>query len=88
VRISYDPVKRAATLHDRGLDFEDAAEVFAGRTLDLPDERLDYGEVPMVTVGHLSGRMVVIVWTQRGATRHVILMTFSPDWRGLAEPDQ
>jgi hypothetical protein len=74
VKISYDPAKRAATLKERGLDFEDAAEVFAGRTLDLPDDRFDYGELRVVTVGRLHGRMVVIVWTPRGAIRHVISM--------------
>lgn len=30
VRITFDPAKRDATLRDRGLDFADAAEVFAG----------------------------------------------------------
>ena len=30
MKISYDPVKRAKTLKERGLDFADAAEVFAG----------------------------------------------------------
>jgi uncharacterized DUF497 family protein len=28
MRITFDPVKRARTLADRGLDFEDAAIVF------------------------------------------------------------
>lgn len=42
--ITYDPAKRRRTLEDRGLDFEDAVEVFAGRTLDMPDRRFDYGE--------------------------------------------
>jgi hypothetical protein len=74
VKISYDPAKRAATLRERGLDFEDAPEVFAGRTLDLPDERIDYGELRIVTVGRLRARMVVIVWTPRGSKRHVISM--------------
>jgi uncharacterized protein len=74
VRISYDPSKRAATLSERGLDFEDAAEVFAGDTLDFADDRFEYGEVRYVTVGHLRGRMVVVVWTPRGETRHVISM--------------
>jgi hypothetical protein len=74
VKIDYDPSKRAATLGDRGIDFEDAVEVFAGRTLDFPDDRFDYGEARMLSVGHLRGRMVVIVWAPRGATRRVISM--------------
>lgn len=74
MKITCDPVKRAATLAERGLDFEDAAEVFDGDTLDFPDNRRDYGELRMITVGHLRGRMVIIVWTQRGNARHVISM--------------
>lgn len=35
MKITYDQVKRAATLDDRSLDFEDAEEVFAGKTLDF-----------------------------------------------------
>lgn len=39
MKITFDPAKRAATLAGRGLDFEDAAEVFRGDTLDSPDDR-------------------------------------------------
>jgi uncharacterized protein len=74
VKITYDPAKRAATLRDRGLDFEAASEVFAGVVIDIPDERFDYGEVRTMTVGHLRGRMVVVIWTARGDVRHVISM--------------
>jgi uncharacterized DUF497 family protein len=65
MKVTCDPAKRAATLAERGLDFEDAVEVFSGDTLDFPDDRRDYGELRMVTVGHLRGRMVIIVWTPR-----------------------
>jgi uncharacterized DUF497 family protein len=36
MKITFDPVKRAVTLAERGLDFEDAAELFRGDTLDSP----------------------------------------------------
>jgi uncharacterized DUF497 family protein len=39
----------------RGLDFQDAAKVFAGLTLTLPDERQDYGEDRYQTYGLLDG---------------------------------
>jgi hypothetical protein len=74
VKITYDPAKRAATLGARQLDFEDAAVVFAGAAIEILDERFDYGEVRTMTVGHLRGRMVVVIWTRRGAARHVISM--------------
>ena len=72
--ITYDPNKREATLLERGLDFDDAAEVFNDFTLDILDERFDYGEERILTIGRLRGRMVVVVWTRRDETRHVISM--------------
>lgn len=74
MKITFDPVKRAVTLAERGLDFEDAADLFLGDTLDFPDDRQDYGELRMVTVGHLNRRMMIVVWTPRGNARHVISM--------------
>jgi uncharacterized DUF497 family protein len=64
VRITYDPAKRAATLSNRGLDFADAAEVFARVYTVAPDDRRDYGEPRFISAGYLRGRMVVIVWTR------------------------
>jgi uncharacterized protein len=72
--ITFDPKKRDATLQERGLDFADAAQVFAGKTLDHDDERYDYGERRIITVGKLLGRMVIVAWTPRRAARHVFSM--------------
>jgi uncharacterized DUF497 family protein len=72
--ITYDPAKRDWTLRERGIDFNDAPEVFAGQNYRRRDDRHDYGETRFITVGFLRSRMVVMVWTQRGADRHVISM--------------
>jgi uncharacterized DUF497 family protein len=69
MRISFDPEKRLAILAQRGLDFADAAHVFAGETATLPDHRQDYGEVRYITAGWLGSRLVVMVWTPRGDGR-------------------
>jgi uncharacterized protein len=74
VRITYDPSKRERTLQERGLDFEDAAEVFTGPTLTRQDLREDYGEDRYQTIGFLRGRMVMVVWTPRGEETHIISM--------------
>jgi uncharacterized DUF497 family protein len=79
MRITFDPRKRERTLAERGIDFADAAEVFAGDTLDHVDERRDHGERRIVTVGHLAGRTMIVVWTQRGDARHVISMRKAND---------
>ena len=44
MRIAFDPTKRARTLAERGLDFGDAATVFAGTTVEFEDARHEYGE--------------------------------------------
>lgn len=74
MKITFDPVKRAATLEERGLDFADAEMVFEGDTLTAEDTRKAYGERRFQTVGFLEGRMVMVVWTPRGADCHVISM--------------
>lgn len=74
MEIGFDPAKRELTLAERGLDFRDAAEVFAGPVFEQDDERFAYGERRIITVGLLRGRMVVMVWTPRGPVRHIISM--------------
>jgi uncharacterized protein len=74
VRLTFDPAKRDKTMAERGLDFADAAIVFAGVTLEVEDTRRDYGEARMICYGLLDGRMVVVGYTPRGASRHVFSM--------------
>jgi hypothetical protein len=71
---SSDEAKRRTTLAERSLDFADAELIFAGPTLTLPDERLDYREPRFITVGWLRGRFVVVVWTPRDGGRRLISM--------------
>ena len=51
MKISFDPPKREKTLEVRGLDFADTPIVFAGSVYEAVDERYDYGEERIVTVG-------------------------------------
>jgi uncharacterized protein len=79
VRVTFDPAKRAKTLAERGLDFEDAAIVFQGTTVEIEDTRRNYGETRIICYGLLSGRLVVIGYAARGATRHVFSMRKAND---------
>lgn len=78
-QLQFDQAKRDATLVNRGLDFADAAEVFAGPVFERVDDRVDYGEIRYVSIGLLRGRMVVLVWTPRGEDRHIISMRKAND---------
>ena len=74
MNVTFDPAKRARTLIDRGLDFSDAARVFEGDTLEIEDNRRDYGEIRIICFGRLAGRLVVIGYTPRGTDRHIFSM--------------
>lgn len=87
--IQFDPAKRAKTLENRGLDFADAGLVFEGEVFTRPDLRTVYGEDRYTTAGYLKGRLVVLVWTLRGAARRIISMRYAHDdeerrWREAA----
>jgi uncharacterized protein len=74
VKIAYDPAKRESNLKKHKLDFVDCAEVFAGPTIDTPDNREDYGELRVKTLGFLGARLVSVVWTPRKGARRIISM--------------
>ena len=75
--IEFDQIKRDKTLQQRGLDFAEATEVFAGPVLTEQDDRSDYGESRFITLGVLNTRVVVLVWTPRGAFRRIISMRYA-----------
>ncbi len=79
MKIEFDPAKHEATLEHRRLDMARAAEIFTGATLTIADDRRDYGEPRFITIGRLDGRMVVSVWTPRGAARRVISLRKAND---------
>jgi uncharacterized protein len=77
VHITYDPVKRELTLRERGLDFEDAREVFARSKIQTEDQRYAYGERRFVTLGLLRKKLAVVVWTPRPEGRRIISMRYA-----------
>ena len=74
MKFTWDEQKRKKTLNERGLDFADARKVFGGPTFTIEDERFDYGERRLVTVGLLDGQVVAIVHTEAAKEIRVISM--------------
>jgi uncharacterized DUF497 family protein len=72
--LTWDPEKRKRTLKNRGLDFARCNEVFAGPTVEFQDDREEYGEHRVVTIGMLDASLVVIVSTERGPDTRIISM--------------
>jgi uncharacterized DUF497 family protein len=61
----WDEAKRRANVQKHGIDFASVADVFAGLTATMEDDRHHYGEQRFITLGLLSGRVVVVVHTER-----------------------
>lgn len=74
MKYTWDEQKRKKTLNERGLDFADARKVFIGPIFTFEDERFDYGEKRLVTLGLLDDQVVVIVHTETAKEIRVISM--------------
>jgi uncharacterized protein len=79
MNVEFDPDKRLRVLAERDLDFLDAHLVFDSPHITIEDERFVYPEKRHITVGNLSGRMVVIVWTERDGKCRIISMRKAND---------
>jgi uncharacterized DUF497 family protein len=56
------------------LRFEDAEKVFSDPCLTFADDRFDYGEERLITMGLLAGRLLVIAHTPRDEGTRIISM--------------
>jgi uncharacterized DUF497 family protein len=79
MELEFDPDKRSKTLTERGLDFARANEPFDGVHFTGQDTRVAYKEDRFITIGWLDDRLVVLVWTPRGAFRRIISMRKAND---------
>ena len=74
MQAEWEEEKCRANIEKHGLSFEDVWQVLAGDTLTIPDERYDYGEDRLITLGSLAGRVVVVVHVVRGENIRIISM--------------
>lgn len=79
MKITFDQAKRDLTLAARDVDMAEAALIFAGTHLTVTDSRKEYGEPRHITYGTLDGRMVVVIWTDRGDSRRIISLRKAND---------
>lgn len=73
MEFGWDPAKHEKTLRERGFGFALACLIFDGPVIEVVDARHDYGEVRVRATGRLAdGRMVTLVYTDRGDVRWII----------------
>jgi|SRR5687768_961306 uncharacterized DUF497 family protein len=72
-RFSWDESKRREHIDRRRVDFIRVTKIFDGPFIENVDARALYGEERYVALGEAEGeRYVVVVYTWRGAKRHII----------------
>ena len=74
MKLEWDNKKNSENLKKHKLSFEDAELIFKSQTLTFVDYRHDYGEIRFITLGSLTGRVVVLVHTTRGDRVRIISM--------------
>ena len=74
MRYEWDEAKNRINFAKHGLRFEDAEIVLDGPCLTFADDRFDYGEDRLVTLGELAGRLVVIAHVPRDEATRIISM--------------
>ena len=74
MRYTWTQEKYRINLKRHGIAFEDAQRIFEGLTVERVDDRFDYGEERLVTLGMLAGRLVVIAHSPRDEGTRIISM--------------
>jgi uncharacterized DUF497 family protein len=60
MRYEWDEAKRRSNIQKHGIGSIGVERAFTGRTITILDDRFEYGESRFITVGLLSGRVVVV----------------------------
>jgi uncharacterized protein len=68
----WDEEKRQANLVKHGVDFRRMPELFDGATVEVVDNRQDYGETRFNVLGEIEGRVYAVAYTWRGGNRRII----------------
>ena len=63
--MSHDPAKRRKNLRKHAIDLPCCEEAFDHPMITHEDDREEYGEQRLVSIGWVNGKIVVLVWTER-----------------------
>jgi hypothetical protein len=74
MKVEWDQAKNRKNAVKHGLSFEDAERVLSGPCVTFEDDRFDYGEERLITLGLLAGRVVVIAHSPRDEGTRIISM--------------
>lgn len=65
MKYEWDATKRLDNIRKHGIDFEDVPTLFNGPLFTFEDDRFDYGEQRLISIGFLRRTLVVVVHVWR-----------------------
>ena len=73
MQFEWDEAKNEANVTKHGVSFELAAEIFYAPVFSLTDSRRDYGEMRTISIGQVSGVLILaVVHADRSGRRRII----------------
>ena len=66
MRIEFDPDKDAVNRAVHGISLAATEQLMKGFVVERGDARRDYGEVRIIAIGEIAGRVFTCVYTRRG----------------------
>lgn len=73
MEFEWDDEKNRQNIAKHGVSFEEATRIFDGFTVDLPDDRFEYGEAREKSIGLVHGiAMIVVIHTARAGKTRII----------------
>jgi uncharacterized protein len=72
MRFDWDKAKRLRNLREHGVDFVGLETLFESETYTVIDDRFDYGEVRLLTLGLLNGEVLAISHTESDEVIRII----------------
>jgi uncharacterized DUF497 family protein len=72
VDFEWDENKRRQVIQERGVDLLYAALIFENDVLTRVDDRADYGEVRLISLGMVENECFIVVHTERGSVTRLI----------------
>jgi len=92
MRYTWDQDKNRRNLALHGIAFEDAARIFEGPTLERVDDRFDYGERRVYSIGVVNGLEITVIYTDRGEDERRIISAWRSEpherrryWRSIED---
>jgi uncharacterized DUF497 family protein len=70
---TWDQQKNRRNIRLHGIDFADAVRIFDGLTLEQVDDRFDYGERRIHSIGIVNGLEITVIYSDAGEDERRII---------------